>query len=189
MRLYTRTGDDGTTQLMGPTRVPKDHPRVAAYGAVDELNAWLGYVIAMGMPAPWAERLVGIQRDLFVIGSHLALDPAVADRGPPLPPPAAARIPTLEAWIDESEAAVGPVRTFLLPGGHPLGALLHVARTVCRRAERAVVTLHRQELVPPWILAYLNRLSDLLFTLARWVNAAYGVPERPWIPEHGASEP
>ncbi|WP_448592226.1 cob(I)yrinic acid a,c-diamide adenosyltransferase [Thermoflexus hugenholtzii] len=182
MKIYTRTGDDGTTQLMGPTRVPKDHPRVAAYGAVDELNAWLGYLHAMGLPPPWAERVQEIQRDLFVIGSYLALDPAVADRAPALPPPPEGRIPQMEGWIDECEAVAGPTRVFILPGGHPLSAALHIARTVCRRAERAVVTLHRGEPVPSWILAYLNRLSDLLFMLARWANAAHGVEDIPWRP-------
>lgn len=182
MKIYTRTGDDGTTQLMGPTRVPKDHPRVAAYGAVDELNAWLGWLGAMGIPAPWPERLRTIQRDLFVIGSHLALDPAVADRSPALPAPPEGRIAEMEAWIDECEAVAGPTRVFVLPGGHPLSAAFHVARVVCRRAERTVVTLHRQEPVPGWILAYLNRLSDLLFMLARWANAVHGVEDLPWIP-------
>ena len=118
--IYTRTGDDGTTQLMGPTRVPKDHPRVAAYGTLDELNAGLGYLSAMGMPTPWAERLREIQRDLFVIGSYLALDPAVADRAPALPPPPEGRISEIEAWIDECEAVTGPTRVFILPGGGTL---------------------------------------------------------------------
>lgn len=182
MKIYTRTGDDGTTQLMGPTRVPKDHPRVAAYGSVDELNAWLGYLAAMGLPEPWPERVREIQRDLFVIGSYLALDPAVAGRAPALPPPPEGRIPEMEAWIDACEAVAGPTRVFILPGGHPLSAALHIARTVCRRAERAVVALHRQEPVPSWILAYLNRLSDLLFMLARLANAVHGVQDIPWTP-------
>ncbi len=119
MKIYTRTGDDGTTQLMGPTRVPKDHPRVAAYGAVDELNAWLGYLHAMGLPSPWAERVQEIQRDLFVIGSYLALDPAVADRAPALPPPPEERIPQMEGWIDECEAVAGPTRVFILGRASP----------------------------------------------------------------------
>ncbi|MDW8064338.1 MAG: cob(I)yrinic acid a,c-diamide adenosyltransferase [Anaerolineae bacterium] len=182
MKIYTRTGDDGTTQLMGPTRVPKDHPRVAAYGTVDELNAWLGYLGAMGIPSPWVERVQLIQRDLFVIGSYLALDPSVADRASSLPAPLEGRIAEMEAWIDECETIAGPARVFILPGGHLMSAVLHIIRTVCRRAERAVVALHQQEPVPLWILAYLNRLSDLLFMLARWVNAVHGIEEVPWNP-------
>ncbi|MCS7313157.1 MAG: cob(I)yrinic acid a,c-diamide adenosyltransferase [Acidobacteria bacterium] len=181
MKIYTRKGDAGATQLMGPTRVPKDHVRVEAYGSVDELNAWLGYVVALGIGLPWDERLRQIQHDLFVLGSYLAMDPAVAaTHAHQLPPPPEDRVAEMEAWIDACEERTGPMQYFILPGGHPVSAALHVARTVARRVERRVVALHRQEPVPEWVLRYLNRLSDLLFMLARWVNAAHGVADVPW---------
>jgi cob(I)alamin adenosyltransferase len=181
MKIYTRRGDTGETQLMGPTRVPKAHVRVEAYGSVDELNAWVGYVLALGIEPPWDERLRQIQHDLFVLGAYLAMDPAVAEtHAHRLPPPPEDRVAEMEAWIDACEERTGTMQFFILPGGHPVSAALHVARTVCRRAERRVVTLHQQTPVPPWVLAYLNRLSDLLFMLARWVNVTRGVAEVPW---------
>ncbi len=180
MGLYTRTGDNGWTHLLGRRRVPKSDQRVEAYGSVDELNAWLGYVITTGIAAPWPDRLQSIQRDLFVIGAYLAADP----EGPqptPIPPPLD-RVREMEQWIDACEADTGPMRAFILPGGHPIGAALHIARTVCRRAERRIVALHQMSPVPNWILTYMNRLSDLLFALARWANARAGVPDTPWHP-------
>ena len=180
MVLYTRTGDDGWTRLIGRRRVPKSDPRVEAYGSVDELNAWLGYVIAVGMADPWPDRLQQVQRDLFVIGAYLAADPD-GPRPSPIPPPLD-RIREMEQWIDACEADTGPMRSFILPGGHLTGAALHIARTVCRRAERRIVVLRRTSPVPDWILTYMNRLSDLLFALARWANAHAGVPDIPWHP-------
>jgi cob(I)alamin adenosyltransferase len=179
MKIYTKTGDDGSTGLLGGTRVPKDHLRVAAYGDVDELNALLGVVKASaaaegaGGPARGAalSALLGrIQRELFALGAQLA-DPTskVASRK------TKARIRLahtrrLEKAIDAAEKGLPALTAFILPGGTPLGAHLHLARTVCRRAERAMVTLHRDTPLDPRLLEYLNRLSDLLFVLARAAN-------------------
>jgi cob(I)alamin adenosyltransferase len=179
VKIYTRTGDSGETALLGGARVSKADLRVAAYGEVDELNAWLG-LAASGMPDyGLKERLVAIQRDLFALGSRLA-DPAhrVADR---IAKTAigAAEVSRLEGWIDELDAELPPLRRFILAGGTPPGAALHVARTVCRRAERAMVELGEGALEPE-LLQYVNRLSDLLFTMARAANHRAGVAEIEW---------
>ncbi len=179
MKIYTKSGDAGLTGLLGPGRFPKDDPRIEAYGAVDELNAAVGVARAAG-PDPDADRrLAKVQDDLFVVGS------ALADPDPEGPFHAAVRpeyAETLETWIDELEASLEPLTQFILPGGTPAAASLHLARTVCRRAEREVVRLtHRQgESVPAAIIIYLNRLSDFLFVLARAVNARAGVADVPW---------
>jgi cob(I)alamin adenosyltransferase len=179
VKIYTRTGDGGDTALLGGTRVPKDHLRVAAYGDVDETNAVLGLVLAEGA-GPDGDLLRSIQRDLFALGARLA-DPtaAVADRREKtvLTDDDVAR---LERAIDEHEAALPALTAFILPGGSRAGALLHLARTVCRRAERAMVTLDRAEPLPAVLLAYANRLSDLLFVLARAANQRQGSPEERW---------
>jgi cob(I)alamin adenosyltransferase len=179
MRIYTRTGDEGDTALFDGTRVSKDHPRVRAYGDVDELNAWLGLVRANGPGADVDDVLAGVQRDLFALGAMLA-DPAhrIASRvekaavGPD-------DVTRLERAIDTFEATLPPLRRFILAGGCPAGALLHLSRTVCRRAERSIVALDR-ETVASVALVYVNRLSDLLFVLARAVNHRAGVPEVEW---------
>ena len=181
MKIYTRTGDSGDTGLFGGGRVPKDHPRVAAYGDVDELNAAIGVARATGPLPRIDELLVPIQRDLFAIGSLLAtpnrekmaqhLEKAqVTD----------ARIAELERAIDDCERELEPLRAFILPGGTPRAAALHVARTVCRRAERSVVALRRNEDLPEIVVIYLNRLSDLLFMLARVANRENGAAEVTW---------
>lgn len=181
MKIYTRTGDSGDTGLFGGGRVPKDHPRVAAYGDVDELNAAIGVARATGPLPRIDELLVPIQRDLFAIGSLLAtpdrdkmaqhLEKAqVTD----------ARIAELERAIDDCERELEPLRAFILPGGTPRAAALHVARTVCRRAERSVVALRRSEDLPEIVVIYLNRLSDLLFMLARVANRESGAAEVTW---------
>lgn len=179
MKIYTRTGDAGETALLGGARVPKDHLRVVAYGDVDELNALLGLVLAHD-PGDAAEVLREVQRDLFALGARLA-DPSseVAARRPK----AALgdeHVGRLERAIDERQARLPALTAFILPGGGPAGALLHLARTVCRRAERALVALHRAEPLEPVLLAYVNRLSDLLFVLARDVNDRKGEPEERW---------
>ena len=179
MKIYTRTGDAGDTALFDGTRVPKSDPRVSAYGEVDELNAWLGLVRAHGVPGDLGDMLDRVQRDLFALGARLA-DPAkkIAVRvtkaavGPD-------DIARLEGWIDRLEEELPPLRRFILAGGTPAGAALHVARTVCRRAERGVVDLGASEYEPA-ILTYLNRLSDLLFVMARAVNRRAGAPEADW---------
>jgi len=181
MKIYTRTGDAGDTALFGGGRVPKSEGRVAAYGDVDELNSALGLARATPPADFFDDELERIQRDLFAIGGHLATpDPervrvalAKADLG-------ASRIGDLERAIDEADANLPPLRAFILPGGSPKAATLHLARTVCRRAERSVVGLSREAEVPPLFLAYLNRLSDLLFTLARLANHRDGRQDVTW---------
>jgi cob(I)alamin adenosyltransferase len=179
VKIYTRTGDSGDTSLFDGTRVRNSDPRVAAYGDVDELNAWLGFVRASAVGDDLSEMIVRIQRDLFALGARLA-DPAhrIADRVTK-----AAVVPgdisRLEGWIDRLESELPPLRRFLLPGGSAAGALLHVARTTCRRAERAIVLLD-QDSIEPDVLVYVNRLSDLLFVMARAVNRRAAVPELEW---------
>ncbi len=181
-RIYTRTGDAGETGLFGGGRVPKSHPRVEAYGAVDELNATLGWAVSQQQDRDIAAVLEGVQPDLFAIGAHLATPVRVRGRRPKLPPLPAARIADLEREIDGAQKELPALRNFILPGGAAGGGSLHLARTVCRRAERRVVGLMQEEEVEGDVVVYLNRLSDLLFALARLANARAGRPERPWIP-------
>lgn len=179
MKIYTRTGDAGETALFDGTRVRKSDARVAAYGDVDELNAWLGLVRASGLDAELSEMVVRIQRDLFALGARLA-DPA--QRIAPRVTKAAitpADVERLEGWIDRLEAELPPLRRFILAGGTPAGASLHVARTACRRAERAIVSLETDS-VESELLIYINRLSDLLFVMARAANRRGGAPELEW---------
>jgi cob(I)alamin adenosyltransferase len=178
VKIYTRTGDAGETSLFDGTRARKNDPRVDAYGEVDELNAWLGLACASPLDPALADELIRLQRDLFALGAQLA-DPA--DR-------LAARITKavlgdqdvarLEQLIDRLEEELPPLRRFILAGGAPAGAALHIARTVCRRAERRMVALDPP--VDPVLLRYVNRLSDLLFVLARVANHRAGVPEVEW---------
>jgi cob(I)alamin adenosyltransferase len=181
MKIYTKTGDAGDTGLFGGGRVGKDHPRVEAYGDVDELNAMLGLVRAMEPMPRIDEVIVPIQRDLFAIGALLAtpdrekmkasLEKARIDD---------ARIRELEGAIDQCEAELEPLRSFIVPGGTAKAASLHVARTVCRRAERRVVALQHTEELPPVVVVFLNRVSDLLFMLARVANRRAGAGEVSW---------
>ena len=178
MKIYTRTGDAGETSLFDGTRVMKHDDRVDAYGEVDETNAWVGLARASRLDTDLDAHLVQIQRDLFALGAQLA-DPAdkIADRvtKATLGDTDVAR---LEGIIDRLDTELPPLRRFILAGGTPAGAALHVARTVCRRAERRMVAL--QPPVDPVLLRYVNRLSDLLFVLARAVNHRAGVPEAEW---------
>ena len=178
MKLYTRTGDAGETSLFGGTRARKDDPRVDAYGEVDELNAWLGLARASANDPELAMELQHLQRDLFALGAQLA-DPA--DKIAARVTKAALvddDVARLERLIDKMDGEVPPLRRFILAGGAPAGAALHVARTVCRRAERRIVALDPP--VDPVLLRYVNRLSDLLFVLARVANHRAGVPEIEW---------
>lgn len=179
MKIYTRTGDAGETALFDGSRVSKADPRVDAYGHIDELNAVLGQARAAGVDPAMDVWLDHLQRDLFALGAQLA-DPAsrIASRvtKADIGPDDTAR---LEAWIDEAEAQLAPLRRFVLPAGVPAGAALHLARTVCRRAERHIVALGAGA-VDAELLAYVNRLSDLLFMLARLSNARAGVPDQEW---------
>jgi cob(I)alamin adenosyltransferase len=181
LKIYTKTGDAGETGLFGGGRVRKDHPRTAAYGDVDELNSALGVARATAPAGLFDELLEEIQRDLFSIGGRLATpEPekvAKAIEKAVLPPERAA---SFERAMDDAERELPPLRAFVLPGGTPKAAALHLARTVCRRAERSVVHLAPEAEVPPEILVYLNRLSDLLFTLARLANHRAGSPDLTW---------
>lgn len=180
-KIYTRTGDAGQTALFGGGRVSKADPRVAAYGDVDELNAALGAVLACQPVELERELLQDIQRDLFAIGSRLASpNPEKVSQALAKAQVTPERIASLEAAIDRADAGLPPLSAFVLPGGTMKAALFHVARTVCRRAERSVVALSQDGAVPPHVLAYLNRLSDLLFTLARLANRTAGAAERTW---------
>lgn len=183
MKIYTRTGDSGSTGLFGGGRVAKSDPRVEAYGDVDELNAVIGFARAIEPMPRVDEVLVPIQRDLFAIGALLAtpgrekmqqhLTKARIDDQ---------RIVELEHAIDDGDSELEPLRAFIVPGGTPKAAALHIARTVCRRAERRVVALgeSHQGAIPPLVVIYLNRLSDLLFTLARVANHRAGAGEVTW---------
>lgn len=183
MKIYTRTGDQGRTALFGGGRVPKAHPRVAAYGEIDELNAVIGWAITCVSDAEIREGLAPIQPDLFALGSHLATPPTPEGRRrPALPTLPEPRIEELERWIDQAESELPPLRAFIMPGGSPGAAALHLARTVCRRAERRAVELAEDEEVEPTILIYLNRLSDLLFVLARLENLRAGIDDVAWTP-------
>ena len=183
MRIYTRGGDSGETALFGGVRVGKGHVRVEAYGTVDELNSVLGWALTQMAAGPDAGHLGQIQHDLFALGSDLATPPPEEGRQrPDTPPLPVERIAEMEAWIDEADQDLPPLRHFVLPGGAPGAAALHVARSVCRRAERAVVTLAASESVDDDVLAYLNRLSDLLFVLARVENARVDREDVLWDP-------
>jgi cob(I)alamin adenosyltransferase len=178
MKIYTRGGDKGRTGLLGGTRAAKDDPRIEAYGTVDELSAQLGLADGLDESGELSPLLHAIQRELFSLGAHLASpDPTAAS----LPPLDAAAPTQLEAWIDRMEEDLPPLTQFILPGGVSQGAALHLARTVCRRAERRVVALTSAGLnVSEGIVVYLNRLSDFLFVAARWANRRAGATEEPW---------
>jgi cob(I)alamin adenosyltransferase len=178
MKIYTKTGDDGTTGLLGGSRVQKSEARIDCYGNVDELNAFLGWS-AVTATGPLLEQLRAIQSDLFVIGSHLA----VADGAAPpssLPMLDESIVSRLEMQIDSAVAQLPALRTFVLPGGSELAARLHIARTVCRRAERRLVRFAQDRPVPATIVTYLNRLSDWLFVQARLANSTSKVADIPW---------
>jgi cob(I)alamin adenosyltransferase len=179
VKIYTKTGDAGETSLFDNTRVSKADARVDAYGEVDELNACLGAARAAGVDTDIGEALESIQQDLFAVGARLA-DPSARIAGRVTKAAVAdTHVGRLEQTIDRLEAELPALRRFILPGGSPSGSLLHLARTVCRRAERRVVSLGPGA-VEPHVVIYLNRLSDLLFVMARAVNHRAGVPETEW---------
>lgn len=186
MKIYTRTGDKGETGLFGGGRVLKSHCRVAAYGAVDELNAALGLAVTLLLDEEMGPNLTSIQQDLFNLGASLAT-PGAEDGSakavtPPLP---TGRIQEMESWMDSATTEMPPLEKFILPGGTRGAATLHLARTICRRAEREVVRLGEEESIDAGVVRYLNRLSDLLFVYARLENHRRGVSDILW---HGEGD-
>lgn len=185
MKIYTKTGDQGKTGLIGGTRVWKNSPRIEAYGTVDELNSVLGIIqglIVEGEIPPEAKTkltslVAKIQNDLFTVGTQLAQSSASPKD---LPTVTVKEVRELEEVIDELEKELPPLRQFILPGGHTLSGMIHLARSVCRRAERRSVELLKKKLTPPILVTYLNRLSDTLFVLARWTHHQLHVKEIPW---------
>jgi cob(I)alamin adenosyltransferase len=181
MKIYTKTGDDGNTGLLGNVRVPKDSRRIEAVGAVDETNAALGVVLAHLPTAPSCRQagawLNAIQSELLIIGTLLSTPPADTKKHADLP---SHRIQALEDQIDQMEKDLKPMKNFILPQGTPGAAFAHQARAICRRAERRVVALSHEERVDKTVMIYLNRLSDFLFVLARWINTQEGGPETVW---------
>ena len=178
-RVYTRTGDDGTTSLIGNHRVAKDSARVESYGTVDELSSTLGAALSCGLDQRLVAALARIQNELFHLGSDLCVreeDKATLAR----PVIEERHVQALEELLDALTEELGPLDNFILPGGSPGAAHLHVARTVCRRAERHLVTLARDEAIGPHVLPYVNRLSDALFVMARYENLKKGVPDTLW---------
>ena len=190
-RIYTKAGDTGGTRLAGGQRIQKDDPRIECYGTIDELNAFTGAarVRAESLPGNTgqllARTLKRVQHELFNLGSILATLPE--DVHPKQARITAADVKQLENEIDESSSVLGPLRSFVLPGGSALDADLHICRTVCRRAERLLVSLAREQAVPPESIQYLNRLSDAFFVWSRWANHLTGAPETLWEPNAAAS--
>ncbi len=181
MKIYTKTGDTGETGLFGGGRVPKDHPRVAAYGEVDELNSFIGLARAIEPMPRIDDVLLSIQRDLLSVGALLATPNPVKMREHLAKAKIdEARIHELEQAIDAADLELEPLKAFIIPGGSQKAAALHVCRTVCRRAERAVVAMEESEAIPELAIIYLNRLSDLLFTLARLASRKANVVEETW---------
>lgn len=180
MKIYTKKGDKGTTGLIGGTRLPKHHLRIESYGTVDELNSYIGLLRDLIAEQAMTEVLIELQDRLFTIGSLLAADPVKSKME--LPQLAEGDITFLEQQIDKMDEELPPMRFFVLPGGHPTISHCHIARCVCRRAERLVSHLAENDPVDPLVLAYMNRLSDYLFTLSRKLAVDLGAEETPWKP-------
>ncbi len=177
-KIYTRTGDDGSTGLSDGARIAKDHPRIEAIGAVDELNSAIGIVLAHAPPAPIDTMLTNVQHTLFDLGGELSMPETTCITGE--------RVVLLEQWLDSLNANLPPLKEFILPGGSPAAATCHLARAICRRAERRLHTLSLGDAVNPAAAGYLNRLSDLLFVIARELNRVAGRPDVFW--RHERSE-
>ncbi|MBS1718130.1 MAG: cob(I)yrinic acid a,c-diamide adenosyltransferase [Armatimonadetes bacterium] len=177
MKIYTKTGDDGTTGLLGGSRVSKTELQIEVVGGLDELNSCIGVATAIGPSKSLKDRLNQVQGWLFEMGAYVA---AEDDEWRSKFPPPSQAIETLEQWMDEYESKLPPLKNFILPGGCPLGAQMHHARSICRRVERDVWRLHHQTPVEPELLVILNRLSDWLFLAARWANAQAKVSETLW---------
>ncbi len=180
IKIYTKTGDKGTTGLIGGTRVAKHHLRIEAYGTIDELNSWVGLLRDQKISASDKKILVSIQDRLFTIGSALASDPEKSKmKIPEIKDP---DVTLLEKEIDKINNAVPEMRSFILPGGHPFVSYCHITRCICRRAERRVTALSDKSFVNPIIIIYLNRLSDYLFMFSRKFSHSHNIPEIPWTP-------
>ncbi len=179
-QVYTKTGDKGFTSLIGGTRVEKHHVRLEAYGTVDELNAHIGMIRSYNVDEDSQKALIRIQNLLFTIGSYLATDESVSDLRMHLKTDEA-EIEFMELEMDRMENALPPLRNFVLPGGHPALAQCHIARTVCRRAERRAIAMASEVVVDEWVIRYLNRLSDYLFVLSRHLSNYFNVNEIPWV--------
>ena len=188
MKIYTKSGDKGTTGLLGGTRVPKHHFRIDTYGTVDELNSWIGLLRDQDINTEYQDQLIRVQDRLFTIGAFLATDPEkkVMKSGKerlPIPEVTGADVSALEEAIDAMNADLPPMTHFILPGGHQTVSFCHIARTVCRRAERKISALHEVDPLDAVILTYINRLSDYLFVLARKLSFHLQAKEIKWIPE------
>jgi cob(I)alamin adenosyltransferase len=184
-KIYTKTGDDGTTGLFGGARLPKDHIRIEAYGTVDELNAVIGWLMSTIQDQETENLLQTIQSRLFTVGSNLASEPGKNMITPDL---LDEDVVLIEQSIDKMQETLPPLKHFIMPGGSPSVSAAHMARTVCRRAERRCVTLAQTSDVDSIIILYLNRLSDFFFVLARWLGAREGVEEVKWIPRVKSEE-
>lgn len=180
MKVYTKKGDQGTTGLIGGTRILKSSLRIEAYGTVDELNSHIGLLRDLAGKEELVAQLLEIQDRLFTLGSHLAADPVKSKMK--LPDITAEDVENLEKWMDQMDEELEPMRFFVLPGGHPTVSYSHIARCVCRRAERIVVDLNQSEPVDPVIMKYLNRLSDYIFVLSRKLTKDLNADEKPWVP-------
>ncbi|MBX2948472.1 MAG: cob(I)yrinic acid a,c-diamide adenosyltransferase [Crocinitomicaceae bacterium] len=180
MKIYTKKGDQGTTGLIGGTRILKSSLRIEAYGTVDELNSHIGLLRDLAGQEELVDQLLEIQDRLFTLGSHLAADPVKSKMK--LPDITGEDVEKLEQWMDKMDEELEPMRFFVLPGGHPTVSYSHIARCVCRRAERIVVDLNQSEPVEPVIMKYLNRLSDYIFVLGRKLTKDLRADEKPWIP-------
>ncbi|MFO7999818.1 MAG: cob(I)yrinic acid a,c-diamide adenosyltransferase [Marinilabilia sp.] len=178
-QIYTKTGDHGTTSLIGGTRVPKHHIRLEAYGTVDELNAHIGMVRAWPADEHTDTMVKRIQEQLFTIGAYLATDDMVSDLRTRLNCDDQ-EIEMLEKEMDQMESGLPPLKNFILPGGHPAVAQCHVVRTICRRAERRISQMSKETEVDAWVIRYLNRLSDYFFVLARYLSNYFNIDEIPW---------
>lgn len=180
MKIYTRKGDTGETALFGGSTTKKSNIRIHAYGTVDELNSTIGMVLSYSLSETGVKILKQVQHDLFVVGATLATPDPKKSR---ISEVGQDEVTQLEKWIDQLEVDLDPLKSFILPGGTGAGATLHFSRTVCRRAERETVELSQHENIPSAAIIYLNRLSDLLFVLARFENKAQNAEETPWIPD------
>ncbi len=180
MKIYTKKGDTGTTGLIGGTRVLKSSLRIEAYGTIDELNSYIGLIRDQKVGDKYSEQLLEIQDRLFTIGSSLASDPEKSSMK--IPDLHAADIELLEKWMDEMDELLPEMKSFVLPGGHTTVSFCHIARCVCRRAERIIIDLHQHEFVADLVIMYTNRLSDYLFVLSRKITLDLGAPEHPWKP-------